>query len=168
MNPMLQKLIDQDFMGTDDANYLEKAIANKDTIIISGHRGHGILPLLASLGAVAQGSGLKVKPVRNPETDLDDTNADYFMIGDLKDTDYTDLLVNAFSKKGQGVIVIKDADHSFSVMKIVSDVFKATGDSEKVYQLVECTKENDVKMLKKMVKLTLNEKGRPVRTPFEK
>ena len=46
MNPMLQKLIDQDFMTETEAHYLADAIKDGDTIIISGHRGHGILPLL--------------------------------------------------------------------------------------------------------------------------
>lgn len=167
MNPMLQKLIDQDFMSVSEAQYLQNAIANKDTIIISGHRGHGILPLLASLGAVAQGASLKVKPIRNIDSGLSGDGIDYFLIGDLKDIDYTPLLLSVFTIEGPGAITIKDADHSFSVMKIVSDVFKATGDTSKVYQIIECTKENDVKKLAKIVKLTLNEKGRPVRTPFE-
>ena len=52
-------------------------------------------------------------------------------------------------------------------MKVLTDVFKETGDHSKVYQLAECTKVDDVKKLKKLVKVTLNEKGRPVRTTFE-
>ena len=166
MNPMLQKLIDQDFMTETDANYLADAIKDGDTIIISGHRGHGILPLLASLGAAAKES-YTVKPVRNIETDLQDEKSDVFLIGDLKDIDYSEVLIKAFSIKDKSVITIKDAEHSFSVMKVLTDVFKATRDNSKVYQLAECTKVDDVKKLKKLVKVTLNEKGRPVRTTFE-
>lgn len=167
MNPMLQKLIDQDFMTEAEANYLADAIKNGDTIIISGHRGHGILPLLASLGAASK-EFFTVKPVRNIETDLEDENAQVLMIGDLKDVDYSQVLSKAFALKDKSVITIKDAEHSFSVMKVLSDVYKATGDDSKVYQLAECTKTDDgVKKLAKLVKVTLNEKGRPVRTAFK-
>ena len=147
MNPMLQKLIAQEFMTKNEANYLADAIKDGNTIIISAHRGHGILPLLASLGATAK-EFYSVKPVHNIDTDLQDENADVFLIGDLKDVDYSEALVKTFFIKDKSVITIKAADHSFSVMKVLTDVFKATGDNSKVYQLAECTKVDDIKKLK--------------------
>lgn len=167
MNPMLQKLIDQNFMTAEQAGYITEAVANKDNIIISGHRGHGILPLLASLGAVAQSSG-KLKPVRNIETDLADDSFDYFLIGDLKDVDYSELLTSIFADKNSSVITIKDADHSFSLMKILSDVYKKNSSALKSYQLIECTKdENEVKRIAKIVKVTQTSAGKLERTTIK-
>ncbi len=164
MNQMLKKLIDQEFMTETQAEYLEAAIKNKDNIIISGHRGHGILPLLATLGSVAQGVG-KLKPVRNIEKDLNDDAADYYMIGDLKDVDYPSLLLNILANEKASIITLKDADHSFSVMKLLSDVYKTNTESTKTYQLIECTKDaNDLKKIAKIVKAVQNDQGKLERT----
>lgn len=160
MNSMLKKLIDQSFMTEEQGNYITEAISNKDNVIISGHRGHGILPLLASLGAVAQTTG-KLKPVRNVETDLEDDSADYLLIGDLKGVDYADLLTSIFADKKASVITIKDADHSFSVMKVLKDVYKKNSAATKTYQVIECTKDSDeVKKIAKIVKITQKADGK--------
>lgn len=164
MNQMLKKLIDQEFMTETQAEYLETAITNKDNIIISGHRGHGILPLLATLGSVAQGLG-KIKPVRNIENDLNDNSVDYYLIGDLKDVDYPSLLLNILANEKVSIITLKDADHSFSVMKLLSDVYKTNNESTKTYQLIECTKDdNDLKKIAKIVKAVQNSQGKLERT----
>ncbi len=164
MNQMIKKLIDQEFMTESQAEYLETAISNKDNIIISGHRGHGILPLLATLGAVAQGVG-KLKPVRNIDNDLNDDSASYYLIGDLKDVDYPSLLLNILSTEKVSIITIKDADHSFSVMKLLSDVYKKNNEAIKTYQLVECTKDADgIKKIAKIVKAVQNSQGKLERT----
>lgn len=164
MNQMLKKLIDQEFMTEAQAEYLEAAITNKDNIIISGHRGHGILPLLATLGSVAQGIG-KIKPVRNIENDLNDDSVDYYLIGDLKDVDYPSLLLNILANEKVSIITLKDADHSFSVMKLLSDVYKTNNESTKTYQLIECTKDaNDLKKIAKIVKAVQNSQGKLERT----
>lgn len=164
MNQMLKKLIDQEFMTEKQAEYLETAITNKDNIIISGHRGHGILPLLATLGSVAQGVG-KIKPVRNIENDLNDDSVDYYLIGDLKDVDYPSLLLNILANEKVSIITLKDADHSFSVMKLLSDVYKTNNESTKTYQLIECTKDsNDLKKIAKIVKAVQNSQGKLERT----
>lgn len=160
MNPMLQKLIDQDFMSVAQADYLQQAISQKHNIIISGHRGHGILPLLASLGSVAQGVG-KVKPLRNIDTDLRDPSADYYLIGDLKDTDYPSLLTDILTHEEASLITLKDADHSFSIMKLLTDIYKANNKAGKTYQLVECTKDaNELKKIAKIVQVYQNADGK--------
>lgn len=164
MNPILQKLIDQDFITTEQANYITEAIANKDNIIISGHRGHGILPLLASIGAVAQ-TNSKLKSIRNIDTDLADDSFDYFLIGDLKNVDYPELLTSVFADKNSSVITIKDTDHSFSLMKILNNVYKKNPKAIKNYQLIECTKDkNEIKKIAKIVKVTQTSSGKLERT----
>ena len=166
MNSMLQKLINQGFMTKKEADHLIDAIKCGNNIIISGHRGHGILPLLASLGTTAK-EFYNIKHVRNIDIDLQDKNADIFLIGDLKNVNYSEALTKAFSIKGKFIITIKDAEHSFSVMKILTDVFKITGDDSKIYQLAECAKVDNISKLKKLIKITLDEKGRPIKTTFE-
>ncbi|MDD2370533.1 MAG: hypothetical protein PHQ32_00830 [Firmicutes bacterium] len=164
MNQMIKKLVDQQFMTETQAEYLETAISNKDNIIISGHRGHGILPLLATLGAVAQGVG-KLKPVRNIENDLNDDLASYYLIGDLKEVDYPSLLLNILSNEKVSIITIKDADHSFSVMKLLSDVYKTNKEAAKTYQLIECTKDAEgTKKIAKIVKAVQDKEGKLVRS----
>lgn len=164
MHPMLQKLIDQNFMTAEQAGHLESAVANRDSFIISGHRGHGILPLLATIGATAQ-AGSKVKPVRNPDTDLKDPDAGYYLIGDLKDTDFHALLSGILSTEETSIITIKDADHSFSIMKLLSDVYKAGGKTPRTYQVVECTKDADeVKKIAKIVRIVQNPDGKLEKT----
>lgn len=164
MNAMLQKLIDQDFLSTEQGEYLTAAIANKDNIIISGHRGHGILNLLATLGAVAKES-LTLKPVRNIEMDTKDGNADYYLIGDLKDVDYPVFLTNLLATEDTSIITMKDAEHSFSIMKVLSDVYKANNNATKTYQLVECTKDSEgLKKISKIVKAVQNAQGKLERT----
>ena len=49
MNPFMKKLIDSNFMTEAHGNYIEEAVMNKDSIIISGHKGFGILPLFATV-----------------------------------------------------------------------------------------------------------------------
>ena len=164
MNPMLQKLIDQGFMTEEQAAYLADAIGKKHNIIISGHRGHGTLPLMATLGSVAQGAG-KLKPVRNIANDLKDDTVTYYLIGDLKDVDFSSLLTDVLSTEQASIITIKDAEHSFSVMKVLSDVFKAGGKVPMTYQVVECTKDADeVKKIAKIVQIVQNEQGKLEKT----
>lgn len=164
MNPMLKKLVDQEFMTEAFANYIEEAVANKDSFIVSGHKGWGILPLFATIGAVAKANST-MKQVKSFE-DLND-EAGYYLIGDLKDIDYAKLITDAMSKPNTSMICLKDPDHPYSFLKLIGDVFKANGDTSKTYQVLECDKINDEKKLVKITKITLNEKGRPVKVDFK-
>lgn len=164
MNPFVTKLINENFMTAEQGEYLAAAIAAKDNIIISGHRGHGILNLLAAMGAVAKESH-KMKPVRNIETDIKDPEAVYYLIGDLKDVDYPAFLTRLLASEEASIITMKDAEHSFSVMKVLSDVYKANAEAAKTYQLIECTKDADgLKHIAKIVKAVQNKEGKLVRT----
>lgn len=160
MDKMLQKLVDQGFMKEEFGDLIESAIDNKSTIIASGHKGWGILPLLASVGACVK-SKHSLKQVKTAE-DLD-AEADYFLIGDLKSVDFEELLEKAFSKPGASVITIKDPDHPYSINKVLKKVFKNTGDSSKTYQVLECAKENDEKKLAKISNISLDEAGKIVK-----
>lgn len=164
MNPFLRKLVDQKFMTEGQANYIEAAIMRKDRIIISGHKGWGILPLMATASAVAKGS-FKIKQVKGFE-DLKD-EADYFLIADLSNIDYAKLITDAVSMTEGSFISLKDPDHPYSILKILGEVYKLNGDTSKVYQVLECAKVNDEKLLAKITKITLNESGKLVKEDFK-
>lgn len=164
MNPMLKKLVDQGFMTEAFANYIEEAVANKDSFIVSGHKGWGILPLFATIGAVAKGN-FSMKQVKSFGDLADD--AEYCLIGDLKDIDYAKLITDVMLKQNASMICLKDPDHPYSFFKLLGDVYKTNGDSSKTYQVLECGKIDDEKKLVKITKTTLNEKGRPVKVDFK-
>lgn len=164
MNAMLKKLVDQGFMTESQGVYLEESVGRRESIIVSGHKGWGILPAMATLSATAK-SQFKIKQVKSFE-DLSD-KAEYYIIADLKDIDFTKLISDTVAIPNSSVITIKDPDHPYSLFKILGDVFKSNGDTSKVYQVVECAKTNDVKHVAKITKVTLNEKGKPVKVNFE-
>ncbi|MDD3705484.1 MAG: hypothetical protein PHC45_05420 [Clostridiaceae bacterium] len=163
MNPFMKKLIDSNFMTEAHGNYIEEAVKNKDSIIISGHKGFGILPLFATVSAMAKGN-FKIKQIKSFE-DLGD-EADYYLIPDLTGIDYGKLVSDAMLKQGTSFIALKDPDHPYSVLKLLGDVYKQNGDTSKVYQLIECVKIEGVQQLSKITRITLNENGKPVKTDF--
>lgn len=164
MNPMLKKLVDQGFMTDAQANYIEEAVIKKDSLIISGHKGWGILPLMAAISTVAK-SNSKIKQVKSFE-DLKD-EAEYYIIPDLKDIDFSKLIENTMAIPNSSMISIKDPDHPYSLFKLIGDVYKATKDTSKTYQFIECAKVNDDKKLSKITKITLNENGKLVKVEFK-
>ena len=66
MNPFIKKLVDSKFMTEAQGNYIEEGVMRKDSIIISGHKGFGILPFFATVSAIAK-SNFKIKQVKGFE-----------------------------------------------------------------------------------------------------
>lgn len=163
MNPMIQKLVDSAFMTEAHGTYLEEALSRKESIIVSGHKGWGILPLMATLSAVAKGS-YKIAQVKGLADLTPDT--DYLIIADAKDVEFGKLVADAMAIPGTQMIAIKDPDHPYSFFKILGDVYKATGDTTKVYQVIECAKINDEKKLVKITRVALDENGKAVKADF--
>jgi len=145
------------------ANYIEEAVMRKDSVIISGHKGFGILPLMATVSAVAK-SNFKIKQVKGFE-DLND-EADYYLIADLSNIDYAKLITDAVLKADSSFISLKDPDHPYSVLKILGDAYKINGNTSKVYQLIECVKVDGVPQLSKITQITMNENGKLVKVDF--
>ena len=54
MNPMLQKLVDSEFMTQEQGEVIQKAVDAKDSVIASGHRSAAVRPLLATLMAMTK------------------------------------------------------------------------------------------------------------------
>lgn len=165
MNPMLKKLVDQDFMTESQSKYLEDAIDRKESIIVSGHKGWGILPLMATLMAIAKAKyrTLQVKGF----DDLKNEDIDYFLIPGISNIDFEKLIKEAMAVGNISFISIKDPDHPYSIFKLLREVFKENEDTSKVYQILECAKIDDEPKLVKITQVTLNEKGRLIKKDFE-
>lgn len=163
MNPMIKKLVDSEFMTEAHGAYLEEALMRKESIIVSGHKGWGILPLMATLGAVAKAS-YGIKQVKTLE-DLAG-EADYYIVADAKDVEFSKLVADTMAIPGSQMIAIKDPDHPYSFFKLLGDVYKATGDTSKVYQVIECAKINDEKKLVKITRISLDENGKTIKADF--
>lgn len=161
MNAGLQKLVDQNFMTSAQGDYIEKAVMNKEIIIVSGHKGWGILPLLATIGNMAK-QHHSVKQVKG--FDCLDDSADYYVIASPKETDFEALVTKAFSSGSTRTITLKDPDHPYSIMKTIKDVYKTTGNAEKVYHVIECAKIDDEKKLASIKCMVMDTSGKLKKT----
>ncbi len=157
MNKMLEKLVNQGFMTEDFANHIEKAAEAKESFIVSGHKGWGILPLLATLGATAKGAGSLTQVKK--EEDLD-AGTDFLLIGDLKNVDYEAIVTKAFANEEAAVIALKDPDHPYSINKVLKSVYKQNGKLDKVFNVLECAKIDDESKLPKITVMKVDEKGK--------
>lgn len=160
-SPKLRQLADKGFITPEQVAYLEQRLEKKDNVIVAGHKGHGILILMANL-MTAIPKGAKIKQVKKIPGDLEG-EADYFLLGDLKDQDYSQLLFKLFSKKDGAVLTIKDPDHNYSLMKIVREVAKETKDYSKAYVVVECKKVDEENKVVKITRITSNDSGRLIK-----
>ena len=161
MNPMLKKLVDTHYMTEIHATYIEESLQKKESFIVSGHKGWGILPLLATLGTVAKTIGT-VKQVKSLE-DLD-PSATFTIVTDAKDVEFSKLIFSAMAQTNSQLIAIKDPDHSYSFYKLLGDVFKLNNNISKVYNLLECAKIGEDKKLSKITKVVLDNEGKAIKT----
>lgn len=157
MNIGLQKLVDQGFMTEEQAKYIDEAVENKSTIFVSGHKGWGILPLLATIGNMAK-EKYSVKQVKGFDCLADAT--DCYIIAAPKETDMEQLVIKALANKGTNTIAIKDPDHPYSIMKALKSFYKETGDVTKTIEVLECAKVDDEKKLCKITRMTMVEGGK--------
>ena len=160
MSAMFEKLVDSGFMTSDQATYINDAVMRKESIIVSGHKGWGILPLLATISTVAK-SNFDILQVKGYESLEEKT--EYFIISKPKDVDYEKLVADAIAIVDTPMITIKDPDHPFSLFKLLKSVYKTNQDSSKVYQVVECAKEDDVKKIGKITRVSMDEKGKLIK-----
>ncbi len=157
MNAGFLKLIDQTFMTHEQAEIIENALSEKASMIVSGHKGWGILPLLATLGAAAK-EQFSVKQVKG--FDCLEEPSDYYVIASPKETDFEGLIMKAFSVPNAATLTLKDPDHPYSIMKALKDVYKQTKDVSKTYLVLECAKVNEEKVLSKITRMSIDEGGK--------
>jgi hypothetical protein len=161
---MIKRFVVQGFMTETQAEYIEKAIMRKESIIISGHRSAGIRPFMATLMAVAK-SNFNSTQVKNFD-DLQ-SEVDYLLIPGLDNIDFEKIIGDAMAKPNTAFISIKEPEHPYSILKLLKNVYKQTGDSSKVYQALECAKVDNVPKLTKITKMSLDEKGKIIKVNFE-
>lgn len=164
MNAFLEKLIDKGFMTEGQGEYIENSVIKKDSFIISGHKGWGILPLMAAISAIAKGS-FKIKQVKS----FDDLQgeADYLILADIKDIDYGKLVEDAILIENTSFISLKDPDHPYSIYKILGDIYKTGVVTDKIIQVIECAKVNDENKLVKITKITVADNGKVKKADFK-
>ncbi|NLK44156.1 MAG: hypothetical protein GX300_07175 [Tissierellia bacterium] len=164
MHTMIKKYVDQGFMTEAEGKYIHEAIERKESVVVSGHRSAGIRPLMAALMAVAKG-GYNAVQVKGFE-DLD-KDTEYFLIPGIDNLDFEKLIFEAMKKPNTSFVTLKEPEHPYSILKLLRDVYKETGDTSKVYQVLECSKIDDVPKLTKITRMALNEKGRVVKEDFQ-
>ncbi len=164
MNAFLEKLKDKGFMTEGQGEYIEESVMRKDSFIISGHKGWGILPLMAAISAVAKGS-FKIKQVKGFDDLEEDT--DYLIIADIKDVDYGKLVEGAILKDNASFISLKDPDHPYSIYKILGDIYKTGVITHKTIQVMECAKINDENKLVKITQVTVADNGRAKKVDYK-
>jgi hypothetical protein len=163
MNPMIKRFVDQKFMTEEQGKYIEDSIRRKDSIIVSGHRSAGIRPFMATLMAIAK-SNFNSAQVKEFE-DLE-KKADYLLIPGLDNIDFEKLINNAMAKPNTSFISIKEPEHPYSILKLLRKVYKETKDTSKIYQVIECSKIDNVPKLTKITQMSLDEKGKIIKNDF--
>jgi len=163
MHPMIQKFVDQKFMTQDQGEYIEAAIMNKESVVVSGHRSAGIRPLMASLMAVAKKEFANVQ-VKGFE-DLG-KETDFFLIPGIDNLDFEKLVGEAIGVEGTAFVSIKEPEHPVSLMKVLKANYKAGKAVGKKIHTLECIKVDDVPVLDKITMMVLNEKGKIEKTDF--
>lgn len=161
MHPMFQKLINESFMTDAQVQLIEEAVQEKRSIIASGHKGWGILPLLATISTYAKGdfSIQQVKSIADIET-----AADFHVVTNPKDTSFEDVVISSIKTEGVNLLAIKDPDHPYSLFKIMKDVHKESGPLNKKFLVIECAKKDDVKHVSKLTKVEMDENGKLAKT----
>lgn len=160
MNPMISKFVDSKFMTEEQAQYIETAINNNESIVVSGHRSTGTRPFMATLMGVAkkQYSTVQVKG-------FDDLNADveYLLILALDNLDFEALIGDAIGVKAP-FISIKEPEHPVSLMKVMKQQFKLGKGVGKKIHTIEAKKIDGVPYVDKITEMHLDENGKVVKT----
>ena len=164
MNPMIKKYVDDNFMTEEEGQYIESAIMNKESIVVSGHRSSGIRPLFANLMAVAK-KNFNVVQVKKAE-DIEKEAAFYLIPAS---DDLEAMISGALGAGDAAFVTLKEPEHPISLMKILKTNFKqGKGGTNKKIHTLECRKENDIPFLDKIVEMHIDENGKVIKTEFEK
>lgn len=155
MDVGLKKMVDNGFMTNEQALYIENAISAKESVIVSGHKGWGILPLLATIGNLAK-QKFEVKQIKE-KSGLDES-AEYYLIATPKESDFEGLIISAFSKD-EPTITLKDPDHPYSIMKVLKGIDRIN----KRFCVVECAKIGEEKKVSNIKCLYISDSGKLIK-----
>lgn len=157
MHAMLQRNVDSGYITEEQAEYIQTAIDNHESLVISGHRSAGGRPFMAALMAIAKGQyeSVQVKDESSLETD-----AEYYLIPGLDTEAFSDIITDALSKENSAVVTLKEPEHPYSIMKVMKDAYKKTGDGSKVVTLLEARKIDGVPFVININRHFYDEKGK--------
>ncbi len=161
MHPMFQKLMNESFITEAQVQVIEEAVNDKRSIIVSGHKGWGILPLLATIStyAKADASIQQVKTI----SDIEEV-ADFHVVTNPKDSSFEDVIVSGIKQDGVNILAIKDPDHPYSLFKIMKDIQKDKGALTKKFLVIECAKKEELKHVSKLTSVEMDELGKLQKT----
>ena len=160
MNPMISKFVDSKFMTEEQAQYVENAINNNESIVVSGHRSTGTRPFMATLMGVAkkQYSTVQVKGFDDIDADIE-----YLLILALDNLDFEALVGDAIGAKAP-FISIKEPEHPVSLMKVMKQQFKLGKGIGKKIHTIEAKKVDGVPYVDKITEFCMDESGKIVKT----
>lgn len=158
MHPMMQRNIDTGYCTEMQAEYIQKALDNKESLIVSGHKSAGIRVFMALIMALAKGQYTTVQV--NGEDSFDE-DAEYYLIPE-QPGDFEALVTKGYEKAS--IVTVKENDLPYSIRKIMNQYYRATEDGSKVVTMLECTKTEDspdgIPFLDSMMRHVYNDKGR--------
>jgi hypothetical protein len=157
MHPMFEKLVKDSFMTGDQVQLIEQAIGDKRSVIVSGHKGWGILPLLATISTYAKADH-SIQQVKTCD-DLS-AQADFHVMTNPKEESFEAVVIDAIKREGVNLLTIKDPDHPYSLFKIMKDIHKEVGSLPKKFLVVECAKKEDLKHVAKITKVEMDDAGK--------
>jgi hypothetical protein len=157
MNPMIAKFVSQGFMTEEQGQYIEDAIMNKESIVVSGHRSAGIRPLMASLMAVAKAAfpSVQVKGFEDLQTETE-----FFLIPGIDGIDFEKLIGDTIAVENTAFVSLKEPEHPVSLMKVMKANYKAGKGIGKKIHTLECIKVDNVPVLDKITEMMLDESGK--------
>ncbi len=160
MNPMISKFVDSKFMTEEQAQYVENAINNNESIVISGHRSTGSRPFMVTLMGVAKKeyTNVQVKGFEDLEADVQ-----YLFIPALDGLDFEQLVGEAIGAKAP-FITLKEPEHPVSLMKVMKEQFKKGKGINKKIHTIEARKVDGVPYVDKITEMHLDENGKVVKT----
>ncbi|MBG9980262.1 hypothetical protein HZY91_04050 [Facklamia sp. DSM 111018] len=132
MNAILQKFVDDGLFNETVANYIEEAFANKESVVIAGHRSTGSRPLMANIMQLAKKTHESVQ-VRKAE-DIEKEGEYYLVFG--APAEEVEGLVEKALAKGKAFVTLKEPETPISMLKVMKGLRKENEDFDhKVLQV---------------------------------
>ncbi len=163
MHANLQKNIDTELISQEQAEHIQKAIENGESIIVSGHRSMGTRVLMVQLIQVAmQDTDFDVAQISSAD-DVEAKDAKFYAYPKPGE-DVEEVVQAIFNKKGASMISMKDDEIVYSINKILKKGFKESEDTERAVNMLILTKiplnQDGKPLMEKIQRLTFNEKGK--------
>lgn len=163
MHANLEKNMETNFIDQEQAEFLQKAIENGESIIVNGHRSTGTRVFMVQLIQIAmQDTDHELAQIAKAE-DVASKDAKFYAYPKPGE-DYEETIQAVFNKPGASLISLKDDELVYSINKILKKGFKESNDAERAVNLIVTTKipynQDGTPFVEKIQRLTFNEKGK--------